>query len=207
MFSTIDQTLFPDECVVLELPHTRYVYPIFKNGSSSLFKCKDYRVLTKDQLKDLSVVDVYVRDPHERFLTGVQTFIENLGASVDKSTVLYFVENYLYLNRHYTPQIFWLLNLSRYTRAKFHLKPMSMLQEVTAFKDNVSIKDSEIESYFKDKIKVKFFNEVDEVLTVNLINRVVSLEEILFTIKQNYRDLYQEMFGTSLEISNVLHKT
>jgi len=208
MFSAIDQTLFPNECVVLEVePHTRYVYPIFKNGSTSLFFGSKYQKLSIDELKDLSVIEVYVRNPHERFLSGVQTFVEKLTPTLDKNTILYFVGKYLYLNRHYCPQLFWLLNLSRYTNSKFHLLPVEQLTNITNVTLNQSTKNLEIQQYFENNVKVKFFNEIDEVLTVNLINRIVSLSDIMNVVNENYGSLYQEMFNTSKEIVNVLSKT
>lgn len=208
MFSTIDQNLFPNECVVLEIePHARYVYPIFKNGSSSLIADLKFRRVPIDEIKDLSVIEVYVRNPHDRFLSGVQTFVEKLGSEFDKNTILYFVKQYLYLNRHYSPQVYWLMNLARFTDAKFHLLPVDQLKNITSLNNNKSIKDPEIKKYFQDNVKVKFFNEIDETLTVNLINQVVSLSDVMNVVKQNYGTLYQETFGTFTEVNNVLSAT
>ena len=49
-----------------------------------------------------------------------------------------------------------------------------------------------------------FFNEIDEVLTVNLIGKTVTIEEILYTLKENYTELYNDTFKTAKEILNVL---
>lgn len=204
MFSTLDQILFPTECEVLEIvPHTRYVLPIFKNGSSSLAK-ENYRKIGFEELKQVQVIDVFVRDPHERFLSGVQTYLTKLP-DLDPKTVLYFVRHFLYLNRHYCPQVYWLLNLQRFTNAKFHIRPIDQLSSITRYRENQSAIDTTLKDFFADT-KVKFFNEIDEVLTINLINQTVSMAEIVSVIKANYDDLYDKTFGTAHEIMNALHK-
>jgi hypothetical protein len=50
--------------------------------------------------------------------------------------------------------------------------------------------------------KLKFYLEMDEVLTVNLINQTVSFEQIFDVLKSNYPDIYQEVFLTA---KNILH--
>jgi hypothetical protein len=205
MFATVDQTLFPNKCVVLEIvPHTHYVLPIFKNGSSSLTS-QGYRQVNLQELQDISVIDVFVRDPHDRFLSGVQTYLTKLP-KLDPSTILYFVKHFLYLNRHFCPQVYWLLNACRYTNARFHIRPWEQLNTVTQFNENQSVPDPALQDLFAET-RVKFFNEIDEALTVNLINQTVSMQDIISVIKNNYEDLYQETFGTAEEIVNVLHKT
>ena len=208
MFSSLDYELFSNDCQVLEIvPDSQYVYPIFKNGSSSLHSCINYRCINKQELNSLKEIDVYVRDPHQRFLSGVQTFIQNLGSQADKKTALYFIEKYLYLNLHYCPQVYWLINLSRFTDAKFRIKDISELSKITSYYENKSQPDLEISEYFSNKTKVRFFNEIDEVLTVNLINQTVSLQEILSIIKKNYGSLFDETFNLTQQIADVLSKT
>lgn len=208
MLAGLSYELFPNDCQVLEIvPGSQYVYPILKNGSSSLRLCRNYRLINKQELNSLKEIDVYVRDPHQRFLSGVQTFIQNLGSQADKKTALYFIEKYLYLNLHYCPQVYWLINLSRFTDAKFRIKDISELSKITSYHENKSKPDLEIREYFSDKTKVRFFNEIDEVLTVNLINQTVSLEEILSVVKKNYGSLFDETFGVNQQIADVLSKT
>lgn len=205
MFASIDRILFPNECPVLEVqPGTRYVYPIFKNGSSSLFANKNFRILSPAEVKNLDVIEVFVRDPHERFLSGVQTYLKKLPDHLNKKTMLFVIENYLYLNRHYCPQIYWLLNLQRFTTAKLHIRDMSQLNTICATNLNKSIPDPDIAEYFADKILVNFFNEMDEVLTVNLINQTVTFDHVLVVLKNNYGTLYQDTFDIAKNLVDVL---
>lgn len=205
MFARIDQTLFPEECVVLEIvPHTHYVLPVFKNGSSSLNK-QGFRAVSQQELRDLEVIDVFVRDPHERFLSGVQTYLTKLPDTFDRATILYFVKHFLYLNRHFCPQVYWLLNTRRFTQARFRIRPLSELSTITDLRENQSVPDPDLARYFQDS-RVRFFNEMDEALTVNLINQTVGIQDILTVIRSNYADLYQETFGTAEQVINALHQ-
>lgn len=78
MLSYLDCIIFPDRCEVIEvIPSQRYVYPIFKNGRSSLYyyvKTHKYRLLFNEQLKKLNSIDVILQDPYERFTSGVNAF-------------------------------------------------------------------------------------------------------------------------------------
>lgn len=205
MFARIDQTLFPEECVVLEIvPHTHYVLPIFKNGSSSLAR-QGFRPVSSSELANISEIDVFVRDPHERFLSGVQTYLTKVP-ELDRDTVLYFAKNFLYLNRHFCPQVYWLLNAARYTDARFRIRPITDLSTVTSLRENQSQPDLSLREYFADT-KTRFFNEIDEALTVNLINQTVGIQDIIAVIRTNYADLYDETFATAESVINALHKT
>lgn len=205
MFADIDRIVFPNECPVLEVePGTRYVYPIFKNGSSSLFAEKKFRLISPAEVENISVIEVFVRDPHERFLSGVQTYLDKSPSVLDRRTLLYVIERYLYLNRHFCPQIYWLLNLSRFTTAKFHLRPLHELHTLVGGKINQGTVDPSITDYFSDNGHVKFFNEMDEVLTKNLIGQTCSLDQIIDVLKTNYGGLYHDTFGTAKALMDVL---
>ena len=121
MLTGLDTVLFPDHCEVVEMPlHNQCVYLIQKNGSSSLRKQLDDDDLTlfvNQQVYELDFVDVYIRDSKERYVSGVNTYLQHLKRDypeLDQSTVLWFVKQYQFLNRHYLPQFHWLVNLSRF---------------------------------------------------------------------------------------------
>lgn len=200
--------LFPDDVEVLEIsPQRRYVYLIYKNGSSSLRK-SSFRAITTQELKHLENIEIFVRDPHDRFISGVQTFIRKLGSGYDKNTVLQLIAQNLYLNRHFCPQLYWILNLARFTSATLTIRPISELSSLTQYVENQSGVDSEVADFFiKNNSKIQFYNEMDEVLTVNLIGKTVTVQEILLTLKENYLELYHDIFKTAIDILNVLSKT
>jgi hypothetical protein len=123
---------------------------------------------------------------------------------LDKNTALHFVEKYLYLNRHFCPQLFWLFNLKRFSNAKYNIQPIQQIETLTTRKQNQSQVDLELAERFAKNIKLKFHNEIDEVLTTNLLGQTVSLEQIMDVIKSNYNQLYNEIFDQSRSIMNVV---
>jgi hypothetical protein len=199
--------LFPDDVEVLEIiPQRQYVYPIFKNGSSSLHKSQ-YRKITTQELSALTNIDVFVRNPHDRFISGVNTYIQKLGDDYDVNTVLQLISQNFYLNRHFCPQLYWILNLSRFTSATLTIKPISELASITKYIENQSVINPVITNFFKKNSKILFYNEMDEVMTVNLIGKTVTVEEILTTLKKNYTELYYDIFKTATDILNALPET
>jgi len=198
MLSYIDPIIFPDRCDVLEIvPSQRYVYPIFKNGSSSLY-ASGFRAVSQEELKSLETIDVFVRDPWQRFASGVQTCVEHLN--YDRETVLHFIETYLFLNRHYCPQFHWLLNLQRFSSAKLRLLPLNELNNIVSIHDNVLIKDLELQQRLATNEKIQFYLQIDKVLTNDLLGQTVEFKDIVKTIQQQHPDVYQEVIGRSCEI-------
>lgn len=201
MLSQLDNIIFPDRCDVLEIvPSQRYVYPIYKNGSSSLYK-SGFRLVDHDELSNIPVVDIYVRNPYDRFVTGVNTFLQH-NAKLDQSTVLHFVNNYLFLNRHFCPQFHWLVNLQRFTNAKIRINPISALSDITALRVNQS-EDSLLDEYLS-RDKLHFYLSIDKVLTEDLLGKTVPFKLIVQTIKHRYPEMYKEIIQRSKDLCNVL---
>ena len=200
MLSYLDPILFPDECEILQLPNGRFIYPIYKNGSSSLHRMG---LPVVKNLADCKEIDVLIREPYERFLSGVNTFIKNLDPGLDKTTILYFVKNYLFLNRHYCPQFFWLLNLQRFSQAKIRLLRFSELNTITTFKNNISPENyMSLASEFNNK--VHFYLQLDKILYYDLINQTVDFKDIIHYLKTNYTKVYDEIITRSKNLCSVL---
>lgn len=201
MLSQLDNIIFPDRCDVLEIaPSQRYVYPIYKNGSSSLYN-SGFRLVDYDELKNISVVDIYVRNPYDRFVTGVNSFL-NYNPNLDRETALHFIINYLFLNRHFCPQFYWLVNLQRFTDAKIRINPIQALSEITSLKHNQS------EDPLLDEIlstdKIHFYLSIDKVLTEDLLGKTVPFKMIVKTIQHRYPVVYEEVIQRSVDLCNVL---
>lgn len=199
MLSQLDNIIFPDRCDVLEIVSSqRYVYPIFKNGSSSLYE-SGFRLVDHNELINIPVVDIYVRNPYERFVTGVNTFLQH-NSSLDPTTVLYFINNYLFLNRHFCPQFHWLVNLHRFTNAKIRINSIDALSDITKLKVNQS-NDTLINLGTE---KLHFYLSIDKVLTEDLIGETVTFELIVQTIKDRYPAVYTEVIQRSKDLCTVL---
>lgn len=201
MLSQLDNIIFPDRCDVLEIvPSQRYVYPIYKNGSSSLYN-SGYRLLEHDELKQIEVVDIYVRDPYERFVTGVNSFLK-YNQNLDRNTTLHFISNFLFLNRHFCPQFHWLVNLQRFTDAKIRINPIESITEITNLKSNTN--SSQLLDDILNQDKINFYLSIDKVLTEDLIDQTVPFKFIVQTIQHRYSEVYKEIIKRSIELCNVL---
>ena len=121
MLSEIDSILFSDDCEVVEITlHNQWVYLIQKNGTNSLRNLKEkynLNLLANEQIRQLNFVDVYIRNATDRYVSGVDTYLQYLKRdypTLDQPTAFWFAKQYKFLNRHYVPQFHWLLNVSRY---------------------------------------------------------------------------------------------
>ena len=200
MLSQLDNIIFPDRCEVLEVAPQRYVYPIYKNGYSSLSN-SGFRVLTMSELSKLDTVEIFVRDPIERFFSGLSTWIEH-NDHLDKNTMLFMAGHHLFINRHYSPQFHWLVNLRRFTTAKIKINPIADLSTITNLRLNENKNKVHYDiSHFS---KVAFYMQLDKVLTENFIGQTVEFTEIVATVRQKYPEVYQEVIQRSINICNVL---
>ena len=123
MKTALDTELFPTKCEVVEMPlHNQWVYLIQKNGSSSLRfqQSRDnLAVFTNDEISALDYVDVYIRNPRARYVSGINTYLQHLQRDhpeLDYLTAFWFARRYKFLNTHYLPQFHWVANLSKYLR-------------------------------------------------------------------------------------------
>ena len=142
MRTALDTELFPDLCEVVSLPlHNQWVYLIQKNGNSSLRdqQAKDnLAIFINDEIRTLDYVDVYIRSPRSRYISGINTYLQHIQRDypeLDSDTAFWFAKRYKFLNTHYLPQFHWLANLSRYLRsdAKIRLREFANLDKIVDF--------------------------------------------------------------------------
>lgn len=202
MLGYIDPILFPDECEVLEVAPDRYVYNIFKNGSSSLRK-SGFRRLLIDEIVQLDTVEVFVRDPYERYVSGVQTYLRYLDPGQDRDTVLSMIDQFLFLNRHFALQFHWLVNLARYTTANITIRPMSDMGQTTDLTWNALSRDEELLKHFQDNDRLWFYLQLDDAL-LEFTGKTIKFKDIIEHIHTAYPTLYQEVIQRSQNLCTVL---
>lgn len=212
MFNPIDNNLFPENCAVIEIADNRFVYPIFKNGSTAL---REYalrnrcRVLMNNQIKNISTVEVFVRDPLTRFVSGANTVVEFVmrdNPELDRTTVKFFVKNFLFLNRHYSPQIYWLINLARFSNKNLKLT-FKDYQDIRLILDEeqaplITQKVFTVEEIQNDPI-VKGYIELDSVL-VESIGQTLTFSELTDRIRLQAPTIYTTIFNKAKNIINAL---
>lgn len=216
MLSRLDEIIYPNRCEVLEIvPSQRYIYPIFKNGSSSLTeeaKIQGWRTLLNQQIRKLGRIEVFLREPSVRFISGVNTFIAEtliLEPDLDPKTILYFAENYLFLDRHFLPQFQWLIQLARYADPDvvLYLRDIKDLSELTAKKENRQEVSEELTLHLLNNRHIVKYNNLDRALIDNFIDKETTLKEIVTYIQSKQPVLYNEIIKHSQDIVNALPKT
>jgi len=203
MLTDLDAELFPDDCEVVEIPlHNQRVYLIQKNGSSSLraeARDRGWHIRKNLDVRSLKNIDVYLRDPVERYASGVNTFVQHLmrdNNSRDPRTCEFFATRYLFLNRHYLPQWHWLANLARFIDddCLIRLHPLEHLSQITSRRSRAGIQpllaDRIIDlSTSNDKLKLWFL--LDRIL-IGHCGKSLTWKEIL--------QIYQEHPARPLQI-------
>lgn len=213
MLSNLDHIIFPDRCEVIEIiPSQRYFYPIFKNGSSSVCeqaKLSKWKIFLNEKIKRIPSVDVVVRDPQQRLISGINSFITQTikaNPSLDRNTVFWFAKNYLHINRHYCMQYVWLLNLARYldSDTKINLLGMDSIKQITDFSSNPwGQKDIAISDQLLDLPGQEMYDRIDKVL-VDAIGQRLTFAEITELIQTQDYEAYKQVI---LRAQNILNST
>jgi hypothetical protein len=202
MLSYLDPILFPDQCEIIEVGPNRYVYPIFKNGSSSL-KGTGGRAINYFEMRDLRTVEVFLRDPFERYISGVQTYLQQ-NPHLDRATALTMIDQYLFLNRHFSLQFHWIVGLQKFTDAWMYFRPIEELHTATEHTWNVLARDETLVEYFKSNQKLNYYLQLDKILYEDFMGETVPLKQIVRFIRDNHHMLYDEVIKRSLDICNAL---
>jgi len=204
MLSHLDCIIFPDRCEVIEVvPSQRYVYPIFKNGQSSLLialKQNNWKMLLNNQIKKLNNIDVFVREPNERLASGINSFVQSTMRDypdLDTHTVNWFAENYLFLNRHYAPQFSWLVNLARYMNpeCKLNFLHIDDIKTVTSVHDH-PFKKIPLGNQIPNS---EMYQRVDQILYESIGNSM-TFAEMVTKIKIKDQHAYEWVVGRSQRI-------
>ena len=197
MLTPIDKFLYSENCTVIKID-SEYIFPIYKNGSTSLFRhCSNTNgtIFVGENLKSIqNNITVIVRDPTERVKSGIATVIYNLknkNPDLDTGTIEFLLKTYCYLDVHYIPQFHWLLNLSRFINPsiKFHFKPMSYLSHLTKLKEMpAKINDLTV----NDNLLQDLYLHLDTIL-YNQIGNKLTFKELIEFIKQDKDSGYNDI--------------
>jgi hypothetical protein len=212
MLSHLDRILFPSRCEVIEIiPSQRYVYVIFKNGYSSFLAYRtknNQRVLFNQQIQKINTVDVIIRNPTDRLVSGINTYIQHTirdNPHLDIDTIKWFAQNYLYLDRHYQPQFCWILNLARYlnTDATINFLPMEEIGNITAGINSEAVGVDPAPTELAEQIsKLQYSEMYQRIDTVifDCIGKSLTFNELLQHIKNTDSSAYEYVIGYSQQI-------
>lgn len=180
------QNIFTTDCTVIKFSDNEYVYPIFKNGFSSLEKYATehkLELLKNEQLSELKEISVFLRDPVERFVSGVHTMIElEQIKNVDK--FLQDVETLRTYDRHFIPQVYWLFHLLKYYKGKIKIQSVSELYDLIPNRNGPKI--AKMSADRKQRILQLNFDKyivADERLLYRYLNKTVDIKSIIEEFK------------------------
>jgi hypothetical protein len=122
MLTDWNNTLNTD-CEIIRMGND-WIYPIFKNGWNGFRHAKEESKFN-EQIADVGLINIYLRNPVSRFNSGVNKYAQDNGMEPDD--VVYKIETEGLTNRHWMPQWYWLLHLSRYYKKSVRLLPMSAI--------------------------------------------------------------------------------
>jgi len=160
--------LLTSDCTVVEI-NGKVIFPIFKVGSSSLRHDAD-KTYTNNDISRCGHIYIFIRDPGDRFVSGLNEYCEQNNLDVEASWDL--VGKGKLIDKHFAPQYIWLLHLYKFYKGVVTIKPFTSLKRFTA----VHKKKNK-----KKKIYVpllKNFVEVDYEL-MEYYNKTVELGDIV----------------------------
>jgi len=150
MLTRLDDILFPNRVEVYDFHEiNKFFYPIFKCGSTSMdaiAQDKNFKKIINEQIRKLSVVDVFIRNPKERYISGVQTYLYN-NTHLNVDTVKHYLKQGIILDRHFAHQYQWIINLARYldTDAKIYFHNINMMNQYCQNINIVKDKNTDID--------------------------------------------------------------
>ena len=214
MLSYLDCIIFPDRCAVIEVVQAqRYVYPIFKNASSSLHYQaiqSNWRIIFNEQIKKLSNIEVILRDPQQRLVSGFNTFIQHVlqeNPELDQNTVVWFAKNYLFLDLHYCPQFFWLINLARYLSPDTALtfRHMDCVADITSLHqvpEGITPSTEDLAQQALSIPNIEMYQRLDQILFDQCMDQSMTFGQVLNTLLQQDPTAYDWVVGRSQRILN-----
>ena len=205
MQTALDTELFPKLCEVVHVPlHNQWVYLIQKNGSSSLRfqQSRDnLAVFTNDEISTLDYVDVYIRNPRARYVSGINTYLQNLQRDhpeLDYLTAFWFAKHYKFLNTHYLPQFYWVANLSKHLRkdTKIRIRDFQKINQIIDIKIThlqiIAADKKFIKKLFEDDINIELWLFLDQIL-LDLSGQEMTWSQLLDHYQHYHPDIIKHV--------------
>lgn len=180
------QNVFTNDCEVVQSKNKTFLYIIYKNGYTSLknyTKENNLKVLKNKELEELDEINIFLRDPLERFISGVHTVIE-IEKIKNVDVFLNSIENLKYFNRHFMPQVFWLFHLLKYFKGNVKLLPIQELYHLIPNRESPAIK--KMSKARKEKIislNSKIYTQCDNKLIESYLGKTIKLTKLMKNFK------------------------
>ena len=176
------ELIYPKLCTVFQLPAERFVYPIFKNASTSLEELSVRKIYNSKINDHTQTVDVYWREAQNRFNSGVNTYLQ-YNRLLDTETIVNLVERGELVNRHFMPQYMWLCHLYKHYSGIITIKDISTL--------DISIHKNQ-SKHSGNFIAPTHWIDLDNLIYNKFVDKPATLEEINSYIQSKSRVLYNK---------------
>ena len=120
--------LINTDCVVVDIGEVT-VYPIFRNGSTSLLDSCD-RIHVNDQINDCENIEILIRNPDDRFISGINMYSEQNDLSVEETWSK--ARRGTLVDRHFCPQYIWLLHRYKFYKGTVILRKFEHIKALTS---------------------------------------------------------------------------
>jgi hypothetical protein len=180
------------DCEVIRFSNKLNIFPIFKNGRSSLTihaERKNLPIFKNKEISTLKDITVHIRDPIERFVSGVHTFfyLNKLKINIEN---LKKIDNLEILDRHFLPQSFWLFHLYKFYKGDVILKNVKEVYDLVPLREGPWTKNPtpwiKLTREQEEQIKTldyKKFTDIDYNILNKHIGKKTSLSKIIKEIK------------------------
>ena len=180
------------DCEVIKFSKELTIYPIFKNGRSSLTiyaDCNNLPIVKNKKILNLKDITIYIRDPLERFVSGVHTFFYLNQLKINNNN-LKKIDSFEIVDRHFLPQSFWLLHLYKFYRGYVILKDVKEVYDLVPLREGPWTKNPipwvKLTKQQEKQIKhldYKKFTDVDTQILYKYMNKKIQLSKIIKEIK------------------------
>lgn len=180
---------FISPCEVIEVNKDIGIYPIFKNARSSLEHWamdNNLNVVRNNNIRNFTSIKIFLREPQERIISGIHTYIwqNNLENKLDQ--ILVDIKNTKIINKHFVPQYYWILHLSKHFFGNVDIQNYSEVLKLTFRREgpwtDVKKKWAQLDLNTKEKIIKhipKNYLEIDNHLYSKFLNKTINIGEII----------------------------
>jgi hypothetical protein len=165
------------------------------------------------QIKKLDHIEIFLREPEQRMISGFNTFVQHVmrnNPELDRNTIIWFGKNYLFLDRHYCPQFFWLVSLSRFlspdTVLSFsHMNRVAEITPMHVVPEGIKPVTQDIVQQAMTMPNIQMYQRLEQLFYDQCLNCSLTFEEILKILQQLDPVAYDHVVGRSKRILNPIY--
>ena len=160
--------VFTDKCEVI-LYKGEWIYPIFKCGWAGFQLAKEESRYNED-ISELENIKIFIRDPIQRWHGAINKYAQL--NNMDNEQVVAQIETDGLVDKHWVPQYYWIMHLSKFYEGDVILLPMNA---ITHNRSNETVNK-------KPTRKLKDYGKEDKIL-LTMCNQSYKIGEVLNKVR------------------------